>query len=92
MDTSPHTIDLVLRVDGSALAVTQHRRVEVCDVVRVLHGARVLFAQHVDHLAGLEDVQLVQIGTHVVLHVFYHAANIGDVGFDVRHTGRLAGL
>jgi len=72
--------------------VAQHRRIEVRDVVRVLHGARVLFAQHVDHLTGLEDVQLVQIGAHVVLHVFYHAANIGDVGFDVRHTGRLAGL
>ncbi len=81
-------IDLVLRVNGSALAMAQHRRVEVCDVVRVLHGAGVLFAQHVDHLPGLEDVQLVQIGAHVVLHVFYHTANIGDVGFDVRHAGR----
>ena len=72
--------------------MTQHRRVEVCDVVRVLHGAGVLFAQNVDHLTGLEDVQLVQIGAHVIFHVFYHAANIGDVGFDVRHAGRLTSL
>lgn len=45
-----------------------------------------------DHLSGLEDVELVQVGAHVILHVLDHATEVGNVRLGVRHRGRETGL
>jgi hypothetical protein len=67
--------------------VAEYGGVEVGDVIGVLGGACMLLAQHIDHLSGFENVELVEVGAHVVLHVFYHAANVRNVCLDIGQAG-----
>ena len=61
--------------------------IEARNVRRVLGGAAAADATDgVDHLSGLEDVELVQVGAHVCLQILDHATNIRDVRLGVRQS------
>ena len=73
--------------------MAQHGSVKVGDVVGVvLGGSGVQLPQGVDDFARLEDVQLVEVAAHVVLHVLDHASNVRNVRLGVRQTRGQAGL
>mmetsp|Transcript_19505 Transcript_19505/g.44096 ORF Transcript_19505/g.44096 Transcript_19505/m.44096 type:complete len:205 (+) Transcript_19505:116-730(+) len=75
-----------LRVYYPPLPVAQHCGVQGGDVIHVLIRACVQLAQRVDHFSGLEDVQLVEVGAHLDLHVFDHAPDVRYVCLRLTHT------